>query len=149
MIWPPNRIYPDLVVGPYVLIGSRAYLPPRVRIGRYSMLAPQVAIVGADHRIDVVGCPAIFAGRLDHPETVIGDDVWIGYRAIIVVGTRIGNGAVVAAGAVVTKDVQPYEIVAGVPAKRVRMRFEQDADRVRHEAMLAEPARAGEYPCAR
>jgi len=53
----------------------------------------------------------------------IGHDTWIGHKAIILPGVRIGNGAVVAAGAVVTKDVSPYTIVAGVPAKPVRQRF--------------------------
>ena len=53
----------------------------------------------------------------------IGHDTWIGHRAIIMPGVKIGNGAVVAAGAVVTRDVSPYMIVAGVPAKPIRPRF--------------------------
>lgn len=53
----------------------------------------------------------------------VGHDTWIGHKAIILPGVRIGNGAVVAAGAVVTKDVAPYMVVAGVPAKPVRQRF--------------------------
>jgi acetyltransferase-like isoleucine patch superfamily enzyme len=141
----PKWISTDLVVGPFAFIGSGAFLAPRVRIGKYTMLAPEVAIVGADHRIDVVGCPAIFSGRPDLADTVIGDDVWIGRSAIILAGTRIGNGAVIAAGAVVTKDVQAYEIVAGVPAKVIRMRFNSPDDIAIHEAMLAEPASMGNY----
>jgi acetyltransferase-like isoleucine patch superfamily enzyme len=54
---------------------------------------------------------------------VVGNDVWIGYRAIILDGITVGDGAIVAAGAVVTKDVEPYSIVAGVPAKHLRYRF--------------------------
>ena len=145
----PKRITPDLVVGPYAFVGGGAYLPPCVKIGKFTMFAPEVAIVGADHRIDRPGCPAIFSGRPEHLETFIGEDVWIGYRAIILVGTRIGNGAIVAAGAVVTKDIHPYEIVAGIPAKLVRMRFEQESDRALHEAMLAAPARGGTYASER
>jgi len=54
----------------------------------------------------------------------IGHDVWIGHNATVMPGVTIGNGAVVGTGAVVTKDVEPYAIVAGVPAKRIRMRFD-------------------------
>ena len=55
---------------------------------------------------------------------IVDDDVWIGYRAIIMSGVHIGQGAIVAAGAVVTKDVPPYAIVGGVPAKVIKYRFE-------------------------
>lgn len=54
---------------------------------------------------------------------VIGNDVWIGHGAQVMAGVSIGDGAIVAAGAVVTKDVSPYAIVGGVPAKIIRMRF--------------------------
>ncbi len=56
---------------------------------------------------------------------VIGNDVWIGHGACVMPGVRIGNGAVVGAGAVVTKDVEPYSIVAGVPAKKINVRFSE------------------------
>ncbi|MEO1198697.1 MAG: DapH/DapD/GlmU-related protein [Pseudomonadota bacterium] len=66
-----------------------------------------------------------FAWRRSHPVT-IGHDVWIGHGAIILPGRTIGIGAVVAAGAVVTRDVGDYDIVAGVPARRVKRRFPED-----------------------
>ena len=73
---------------------------------------------------------SFFDWRRSHPVT-IGHDVWIGHGAIILPGRSVGTGAVVAAGAVVTRDVPAYAIVAGVPAKVVRMRFSQDiADRL-------------------
>ena len=56
----------------------------------------------------------------------IGHDVWIGERAIIIDGLTIGTGAIIAAGAVVVKDVEPYSIVGGVPAKHIRFRFEEE-----------------------
>ena len=59
-------------------------------------------------------------------DIVIGNDVWIGYNAIILSGVKIGDGAIVATGAVVTKDVKPYEIVGGIPAKVIRKRFSHE-----------------------
>jgi phosphonate metabolism protein (transferase hexapeptide repeat family) len=71
-----------------------------------------------------------FAWRRAHP-VAIGHDVWIGHGAIVLPGRRIGNGAVVAAGAVVTKDVAPYTIAAGNPARVIRQRFSDPiADRL-------------------
>lgn len=60
------------------------------------------------------------------PPAEIGNDVWIGERAIIMAGVKVGNGAVIGAGAIVTKDIPPYAIAAGVPAKVIRYRFSQD-----------------------
>ena len=59
-------------------------------------------------------------------DIVIGNDVWIGYEAVIMAGVHIGNGAVIASRAVVTKDVPPYTIVGGTPAKEIRKRFDTD-----------------------
>ena len=63
----------------------------------------------------------------DHKgDIVIGNDVWIGYEAVILAGVTIGDGAVIGSRAVVTKDVPPYTIVGGVPAKTIRRRFDKD-----------------------
>ncbi len=62
--------------------------------------------------------------RDDHVK--IGNDVWIGHGATIMPGVTIGNGAVIGTGAVVTKDVEPYSIVVGVPAQKIKMRFSED-----------------------
>ena len=108
------------------------------------MFGPDVAIVGADHRIDEAGTPMIFAGHPEIPATRIGDDVWIGARAVIIAGVEIGDGAIIAAGALVHRDVAPFTIVGGVPAQAIRDRFGPD-ERARHEAMLARPAEPGAY----
>lgn len=70
----------------------------------------------------------------DDPGVVIEDDVWVGTRAIILAGVTIGRGAVVAAGAVVTKSVPPYAIVGGNPARILRMRW-SEADIIEHERL--------------
>ena len=59
-------------------------------------------------------------------DIIIDNDVWIGYEAVIMAGVHIGDGAVIAARAVVTKDVPPYTIVGGTPARKIRMRFEEE-----------------------
>ena len=99
-----------------------------IEIGDHMSISPQVAIVTADHDHHA----ADFALR--HRRVVIEDHVWIGMRATILPGVRIGRGAVVAAGAVVTKDVEPRSIVAGVPARRVA---ERNHDSIAYE--LNEP----------
>ncbi|WP_278955475.1 CatB-related O-acetyltransferase, partial [Barnesiella intestinihominis] len=62
-------------------------------------------------------------------DIVIGNDVWIGYEAMVMAGVHIGNGAIIAARAVVTKNVPPYTIVGGVPARPIRKRFDEDTVR--------------------
>lgn len=124
-------------VGDYVFIGGDAHLSANVEIGHFVMFAGRVAIVGGDHRFDVVGVPTRFTGRAGKEEllTVVEDDAWIGFGATIIAGVRIGEGAVVAANAVVTKDVPPYAIVAGVPASVIRYRFDEEQRREHHEAL--------------
>jgi acetyltransferase-like isoleucine patch superfamily enzyme len=139
-----SKISRDLVVGPYGYIGPGASICPKVRIGKYVMFAPNVTIVGQDHVYRIAGTPAIFSGRPPHPQTTIGDDVWIGTGAIVLAGCRIGNGAIVAAGAVVTAEVAPNSVVGGVPARPIATRFSPE-ERAVHEQMLAEPAREGKY----
>lgn len=127
----------DLVAGPYVFIGRNCDIAPRVTIGRYTLLASNVAIVGDDHHWDRPGVPIQFTGRPPQRSTTIGADVWLGHGVIVMRGVTIGEGAMIGAGAVVTKDVPPYEIWAGVPAVGIRERFADPADRRRHEEALA------------
>lgn len=85
------------------------------------MMGPDVAILTHTHRINRTDIPMGQQGSLVK-EVIIGDDVWIGMRSIIMPGVRVGNGAVIGAGAVVTKDVPDYAIVGGVPAKVLKYR---------------------------
>lgn len=103
----------------------------RLRIGNYCSIAPAVQfIVASEHpyrTISTYPFDVKYGGKRKHAtskgDIVVGDDVWIGMRATICSGVRIGQGAVVAAGAVVTKDVAPYAIVGGNPAKLIKYRF--------------------------
>lgn len=112
----------------------------RIQIGNKVIFGPQVTIRGGNHRTDLVGRFMFDVTEGEkRPEddlgVVIEDDVWIGTRAIIVHGVTIGRGAVVGAGAVVTKSVPPYAIVGGVPAKVMRFRWNVETI-LRHEVIL-------------
>jgi acetyltransferase-like isoleucine patch superfamily enzyme len=133
------EISPDVKVAEFVYIGNGCVIGKNVSIGRYTMLAPRVAIVGADHRMDMPGKPMIFAGRPEQEPTTVGEDAWIGAGAVIMQGVTIGRGAVIGANAVVTKDVPAYEIWVGMPARRVGERFSDPEARRRHDAMLDGP----------
>jgi acetyltransferase-like isoleucine patch superfamily enzyme len=123
--------------GDFVFINRNARISANVEIGPFVLFAANVAIVGADHEIDRLGVPMRFSNRaaIDERLTVIEDDVWVGHGAIIMAGTRIGRGAVIAAGAVVTKDVPPYAIVGGVPAKIIRYRFTEEQQAIHNKAI--------------
>lgn len=120
-LWSPNH---DITLGDRVQFGPECVVHCDAEIGNSVLIAPRVAMVGRDdHRIDVVGSTIWDSPRGDSKKLIIEDDVWIGYGAIILSGVRIGRGAVVAAGAVVVKDVEPYSVVGGNPAKLIKMRF--------------------------
>ena len=118
------------------------YGPERLVIGKYCALATGVRFImaGANHLMTGVSTfPfTIFGGAwaertsdlfgtIETPgDTVVGNDVWIGYQAMIMPGVQIGHGAIVAAGSVVSRDVPPYGIVAGNPARVVSTRFDEE-----------------------
>jgi len=108
------------------------------------MFGPQVMVVGKDHVFDNVGNPIIFSGRPKALKTIIDDDVWLGARCTVVAGVKIGRGAIVAAGSVVTVDVPAYAIVGGVPAKLIRYRFSNSEIEI-HDQMLSAPPQSGKF----
>lgn len=108
-------------VNPYVCIYGK------VDIGDFAMIAPHVMIAGGNHAFDDTTQPMILQGRGTNRGVVIENDVWLGANAVVTDGCRVGTGAVVGAGAVVTHDVQPYEIVAGSPARPIGRRPRSDA----------------------
>lgn len=101
--------------------GENADSEGSITIGNNVRIAPHVMMIAANHVFDDVTKPITTQG-LVRKSIVVEDDVWIAGRANIMAGVRIGTGSVVAAGAVVTKDVPPYSVVAGVPAKVIKMR---------------------------
>jgi acetyltransferase-like isoleucine patch superfamily enzyme len=109
------------------------------------MLGPGVKVTGNDHVFRKPGTATIFAGRPAFRGTDIGRDVWIGSNAVVMCGVTIGDGAIVAAGAIVTKDVEPLVIVAGVPAKVIGRRFESLSDDAVHLAFLSREPQEGAY----
>lgn len=98
-------------------VDSQVFGP--VTIGSNVMMGPECCILTRNHQHDRCDIPMIDQGYEDYRPVVIGDDVWIGRRVIILPGVTVGGGSIIAAGAVVSKDVKPYSIVGGVPAKQI------------------------------
>lgn len=109
----------------YSGIGINAKIYGTCHIGRYVMMGTDVTIITRNHRFDRTDIPMMEQGFEEERPVYIGNDVWIGDRVLILPGVHIGDGSIIAAGAVVTKDVPPYSIVAGVPARKIRDRFEK------------------------
>lgn len=107
-----------------------------LQIGKFCSIAEHVTIfIGGYHNIQNVSLYPFSAAFSDVPQinimvdkgkTIIGNDVWVGRQSIIMAGVKIGDGAVIAAGSVVTKDVGDYEIVGGNPAKLIKKRFSDE-----------------------
>lgn len=134
-IAPGSKVRRDLVMHAHSFVNSGCFLTTGVALGRYTLLGPNVAIVGADHVFDLAGVPITFSGRPEKKETFVGRDVWIGFGAIILAGVTIGDGAIIGAGSVITRDVPPFAVYAGIPGKFIRERFTL-SDRQTHQAML-------------
>lgn len=132
-----SRISSDLKAGAYSYIGPSCIIYPKVSIGDYTMLANNVSIIGGDHEFGESEVPIIFAGRGVLKETIIGKDVWIGAYSRIKTGVKIGNGAIIAMGSIVTKDIEPYSIYGGVPAIKIKERFSTLEEREKHINMLS------------
>ncbi|WP_319004592.1 acyltransferase [Arthrobacter sp. SO3] len=138
-LWAPRH----LQIGRDVYIGKGTTIEVDGEIGDETLIANNVGIVGRrDHATEDIGTPIRSARWVgDFPEqlsepTTVGSDVWIGFGAIVLSGVTIGDSSVVAAGAVVTKDVAPNTIVAGVPAVPMGKRFTNN-DFERHWTLLS------------
>lgn len=124
-------------IGNDVFIGSYANLAVvKLKIEDFVMLAPRVGIVGGDHKFNVVGLPIKETGRDIEKEVLLKKDCWIGYNSTILHGVTIGEGSIIAANSLVTKDVPPYTIWGGQPAKFMKNRFNNESDAVRHSKII-------------
>lgn len=135
-------------IGMYTYISANSELH-KVKVGRFTSIGPRLLVIGGEHPTSLfVSTHPIFysdnhqfkekyvkqnlfqeykyADDQDNYHVIIGNDVWIGDSVKILGGVTIGDGAVVAAGAVVTKNVAPYSIVGGVPAKVIKYRFKEE-----------------------
>lgn len=133
----------NIYIGNNVSIGvNTVFLTTRAKIiiHDHVIFGPGVTIITGNHRTDIVGKfidQIIDADKLQEndEDVVLEGDNWIGANTMIMKGVTIGRGAIVAAGAIVTKSVEPYEIVGGIPAKRISWRFQKE-DVKKHEIAL-------------
>lgn len=135
----------NIEVGNDVSIGTGAVLlasESKIMVGNKVMFGPNVTVVGGNHNASVVGrfmYDVKDKRPQDDQDVIVEDDVWVGSGAIILKGVRLGRGSIVAAGAVVLRDVLPYVVVGGNPARPISARFQDIAAILRHEAALYPP----------
>lgn len=97
---------------------------PHIIIGRYCSIGKNFQCVSTHHDYKAISTHPLFCSQFSRGDILIGNDVWIGMNVTIMDNVKIGDGAVVAASAIVTKDVPPYAIVGGNPAKIIKYRFD-------------------------
>lgn len=117
------EISPNSKMGNNSELGTRCMIQSNVQIGDFVIMGPDVKIYSRDHKFESLDMPIRDQGK-NHYQTIIGNDVWLGANVIVTAGCKIGDHAVVAAGAVVTKDVPDFAVVGGVPAKILKYRNE-------------------------
>ena len=108
-------------LGDYSGIGVNAYISGAI-IGKHVMMGPYCTIYSINHKHDDITIPMDSQGAEEERMVIIGDDVWIGSHVIILPGVKIGNGAIIGAGTVVTKDVPDFAVCCGNPGKIVKYR---------------------------
>jgi chloramphenicol O-acetyltransferase type B len=141
VLWAKNYIK----IGDNCYIGRYSQIECDTVIGNNVIMGNSVAFVGKyDHNYLQLGTPTRLASQIRdfdynwlglNSQVIIEDDVWIGYGSIIMSGVKIKKGSIVAAGSTVTKDVESYSIVGGVPAKFIKKRFNEE-DIIKHEKYL-------------
>ena len=142
----PNGFYSfeNIILGSDVFLGTCPTLmatKSTIRIGSKVMFGPHVTLIGGQHNTAEIGrfmTDVMEKRPWDDLGIVIQDDVWVGTRAVILRGVTVGRGSIVGAGSVVTKNVPPYAIVAGCPARVIKFRWSVET-LIRHEEMIYSP----------
>jgi acetyltransferase-like isoleucine patch superfamily enzyme len=128
--------------GNSVYIGRNSLIQTNCIVGDFVLFGERVAIIGRhDHDFLQVGVPISIANKIrdiDSPLsssiTYIGNDVWLGFGVIVLGGVNIADGCIIAAGSIVTKDLEPYSIYAGAPAKKIKKRFNSERLELLHRS---------------
>lgn len=133
-------------IGDNFYIGRDSFIETNCIIGDNVIFGNKVAVVGKfDHHYQQIGTPIRLASAIRDVDykwkgvnlvTQIGNDVWVGYGSVIMQGVTINEGSIIAAGSVVTKDVEAYSIYAGNPAKKIANRFNSEEDLKNHLDIL-------------
>lgn len=141
----------NISIGDNFYIGKYSIIECDTQIGNNVILANHVSLIGRyDHHYQQIGVPTRLSSQIRDKDynwkgldekIVIEDDVWIGLGAIILSGVKIGQGSIVAAGSIVTKEVDAYSIYAGNPAKKIRNRFDTDDELNQHLKSIAKVVR--------
>lgn len=137
-MWAKTRIE----IGKNFYIGRGSFIESDVIVGDNVLWGNRVALVGKyDHHYQEVGMPIRLSSNIRDADynwkgirqiTIIENDVWVGYGCTILSGVTIKEGSIVAASSLVTRDVEPYSIYAGIPARKIRDRFECKDDLLKH-----------------
>ena len=126
----------NIAIGNRVQFGKGCFVQCDIEFGNDILMARKVSFVGKDdHKTNIVGEKIWDSPRGDSYKTIVRNDVWIGYGVIVMAGVEIGEGSIIAAGSLVTKDVSPYSIYGGVPAKLIKKRF-SDEELSEHKRLL-------------
>ncbi|AYQ31766.1 acyltransferase [Runella sp. SP2] len=123
----------NIQIGNNVQFGEYCNVANNVIFGNYILMAGRVCFVGKhDHPFDTAGQYIWHGSRDTSGFCTVEDDVWIGHNSTIVGNIKIERGSIIAAGSVVINNIPPCEIWGGVPAKKIRNRFQNDSDKLKH-----------------
>lgn len=141
-LWARSKIE----IGNNFYIGRDSFIETDCIIGDYVIFGNKVAIVGKyDHNYQQIGVPIRLASQVRDKDynwkgvnmiTIIEDDVWVGYGSTILSGVSIGQGSIIAAGSLVNRNVEPFSIYAGNPAKKIKDRFDSICDLEEHRKLF-------------
>lgn len=137
----------NIRIGDHSGLGINSRLLGPVTLGRHVMMGPDVIVLTSNHGFERLDVPMSRQGGTEHAPVVIGDDVWIGARVIILPGVTIGQGAVIGAGSVVSRNVDAFAVVAGNPARVIRYRNQPAQSSTETSSVISgDPVGVGQNP---